>query len=79
MFIISKSQAVSLGFTHHASYFGVPLWMKFVGKGQEIVICCKVPLTSHLLHGIMWLSDCMAWLMFHPQQTYNFKKGKEIK
>ena len=76
MFYISERQAKKLGFTHHGSYYGLPVWIGFDGMG-ELSAGCKVPMCDFIMTLFHHIEGFMNYTMGR-EQMFMFKVGKEI-
>ena len=52
---INAAQALELGFTHHGSCFGIPVWMTVDVEGGPMV-ATKLELMERVMTFVLWIS-----------------------
>lgn len=76
---MTAAKAKAAGFTHHASYYGIPVWMGDVDSEGPVVAAKWAPLDY-----LMELFCCVEGLLFQivhgadAEPCFMFKLGKEI-
>jgi len=74
----SEEEAKTMGMTHHASYFLIPMWMRYIDDEEEILFCTKwYPMEK--LFSFFYSIECfLQLLMFQPELAAHIKIIEEI-
>lgn len=73
---VSEKEARQNGFTHHASYYGVPIWW----RSADHAVWCKHPVFEYLFDAAAWVESTMRPILFPDEEPcFQFKIGVKIK
>lgn len=72
----TASEAKSIGCTHHASYYGIPLWMGDVDSDAPLAFAKWLPL-DYLMPVFSYIEGICNCLLGN-EPTFMFKIGREI-
>lgn len=75
---MTEREAAEQGFTHHASYYGLPIWMGDVDTDAPLVAAKWAP-AEHLM-SIMRFIEGLLLALFLPDRepAFMFKLGRRI-
>lgn len=75
---IGARKAVSLGFTHHGKYFGIPVWLSEDGEGGLMVSPKWAPM-EYVMICFHYVEGVMASLLYPDDEpVFRFMVGREI-
>lgn len=73
---LSAKEAAEYGFTHHASYYGIPCW--WGGPDECPMICAKWAPLEYVMTLFHSIEGLCHFLMGNEDPTFMFKVGKAI-
>lgn len=73
---VTKNEALELGFTHHASYYGIPLW---ITDDEFPMVATKWEPLEHVMTLFHYIEGFMNTFSPMDEQGFLFKIGPPIK
>lgn len=74
--LMSAREALEEGFTHHARYFGIPVW--FAEEGDGCRIAAKWPPMDYVIPIFADIEQFIALAFLSDQEGFTFHVGAEI-
>jgi len=74
---ITSKEAKARGFTHHARYFGIPIW--FADEGEGAMIAVKWAPLEYVMDVFQGIEGVIAEVMYpDAEPAFQFSVGKPI-
>lgn len=72
---MTEKQAMRYGFTHNASYYGLPV---YVSMDEKFMVAAKWAALDFLLPVISFIESSIAWMLPEREEGFMFKIKGEL-